>query len=59
MASGLMKIQFPDGNVSDLDFQVHCLSPAVEYRQLIWEQLYRLDAEYRQYDQDLRYELAD
>ncbi len=59
MASGLMKIQFPDGNVSDLDFQVHCLSPAVEYRQLIWEQLYRLDAEYRQYDQDLHYELAD
>ncbi len=59
MASGLMKIQFPDGNVSDLDFQVHCLTPAVEYRQLIWDQLYRMDAEYRQYDQDLQYELAE
>ncbi len=59
MASGLMKIQFPDGKVSDLDFRVYCLTPAVEYRQLIWNQLYRLDAEYRQYDQDLRYDLAE
>ncbi|MBI4510269.1 MAG: BREX system Lon protease-like protein BrxL [Deltaproteobacteria bacterium] len=59
MASGLMKIQFPDGNLSDLDFRAYCLAPAVEYRQLIWDQLYRMDAEYRQYDQDLQYELVD
>lgn len=59
MASGLMKIQFPDGNASDLDFRVYCLTPAVEYRQLIWDQLYRMDAEYRQYDRDLQYELTD
>lgn len=59
MASGLMKIQFPDGNVSDLDFRVYCLTPAVEYRQLIWGQLYSMDAEYRQYDKDLQYELAE
>lgn len=59
MASGLMKIQFPDGKVSDLDFQYYCLNPAIEYRQLIWEQLYRMDAEYRQYERDLHYELAD
>jgi ATP-dependent Lon protease len=59
MASGMMKIQFPDGKLSDLDFRAYCLTPALEYRQLIWDQLYRMDAEYRQYDQDLRYELVD
>ena len=59
IASGLMKIQFPDGRVSDLEFRTYCLTPAMEYRQLIWDQLYRLDPEYRQYDQFLECELLD
>ncbi len=59
IASGLMKIQFPDCKVSDLDFRTYCIEPAVEYRQLIWDQLYRTDAEYRQYDHDIQYELLD
>ena len=59
MASGLMKIQFPNGNASDLDFRMYCLTPAIEYRQFIWDQLYHMDAEYRQYDRDLQYDLAE
>lgn len=59
ITSGLMKIQFPDGRVSELDLRTYCLAPAVEYRQLIWDQLYRLDSEYRQYDQYLECELVD
>lgn len=59
IASGLMKLQFPDCKVSDLDFRLYCVAPAVEYRQLIWDQLYHMDAEYRQYEQDLQYELVD
>lgn len=54
IASGLMKLQFPHGQVSSEDFEVYCLRPAIELRQLVWEQLYRLDAEYRQYDEEIR-----
>lgn len=53
-ASGLMKLQFPHGQVSREDFEIYCLRPAIELRQLIWEQLYQLDAEYRQYDEEIR-----
>lgn len=53
-ASGLMKLQFPHGQVSSEDFEIYCLRPAIELRQLIWEQLYQLDAEYRQYDEEIR-----
>jgi ATP-dependent Lon protease len=58
IASGLMKIQFPDGLVSDLEFRTYCVEPAIEYRQLIWDQLYQMDAEYRQFDRYLEYELV-
>jgi ATP-dependent Lon protease len=58
IASGLMKIQFPDGQISDLELRAYCVEPAVEYRQLIWDQLYRLDAEYRQFDERIEYELV-
>jgi ATP-dependent Lon protease len=57
-SAGLMKILFPDGKASDQDFWRHCVRPAVRLRQLIWEQLYQLDAEYRQYEADLDCELA-
>ena len=58
IASGLMKILFPHGDVSDEDFWFHCVMPAVELRQYIWDQLYTLDAEYRQYERELRCELV-
>lgn len=57
-AAGLMKILFPDGKASDQDFWRYCVRPAVHLRQLIWEQLYQLDAEYRQYEASIECELA-
>jgi len=53
IASGLLKLQFPHGDVSDAEFDVYCVRPAVRLRQLIWEQLQTLDAEYRQYEGSL------
>jgi ATP-dependent Lon protease len=53
IASGLMKLQFPHGEVSSEEFETYCLKPALELRQLIWNQLYILDGEYRQYEQYL------
>ncbi|MCE5327916.1 MAG: BREX system Lon protease-like protein BrxL [Planctomycetaceae bacterium] len=52
-ASGLMKILFPDMTVSDQQFWQNCVKPAIQLRQLIWNQLYQLDAEYRQYESSL------
>ena len=49
LASGLAKILFPHGEVSREDLDHYCVQPAVEMRQNIWDQLYRLDAEYRGY----------
>ena len=57
LASGLMKLQFPHGQVSPEDFETYCVRPSVELRQLVWEQLYMLDAEYRQYDEEIEYEI--
>jgi len=51
-----MKLQFPHGQVSPEDFEMYCVRPATELRQLVWEQLYVLDAEYRQYDEEIQYE---
>lgn len=56
IASGLMKIQFPHGEVSPQEFEHYCLRPALELRQLVWNQLYLLDGEYRQYEQYLENE---
>lgn len=50
IASGMMKILFPHEEVTDYEFERYCLRPAVLLRQLVWDQLYRLDAEYRQWD---------
>lgn len=57
IASGMMKILFPHREVSTADFRRYCVEPAVELRQLVWEQLYTLDAEYRQYEERLDFEL--
>jgi ATP-dependent Lon protease len=57
IASGLQKILFPHGIVSDLEFEHYCVRPAKMLRQNIWSQLQILDAEYRQYESELDYEL--
>lgn len=57
IAAGLMKLQFPDGKVTPDELEFYCVRPAVELRQLVWEQLYMLDAEYRQYDERIDYEI--
>jgi len=57
LSSGMMKLLFPHGVVSDDEFDRYCVQPAVTLRQLIWDQLYTLDAEYRQYDRVLRYDI--
>jgi len=57
IASGLMKIMFPHGQVSDAEFDHYCVRPARQMRQLIWEQLWTLDAEYRQYDREITYKI--
>jgi len=53
LASGMAKILFPHGEITDDELLRYCVEPAVRLRQLVWNQLYRLDAEYRQYDQEL------
>lgn len=54
IASGLMKLQFPHGRITPEEFEIYCLNPAIELRQLVWDQLYMLDAEYRQYDEEIK-----
>jgi ATP-dependent Lon protease len=53
IASGMMKILFPDGNVSDEDFDYYCVRIGKKLRQEVWSQLYILDGEYRQYDEKI------
>jgi ATP-dependent Lon protease len=57
IASGLMKLLFPHGEVSREDFEHYCVRPAQMLRQFIWEELQALDAEYRQYESEIRYEI--
>ena len=57
IASGLMKIMFPHGQLTDSQFEHYCVHPAQRLRQLIWEQLQVLDAEYRQYEGNIQYEI--
>ena len=57
IATGLMKILFPHGEVTDMELDRYCVRPAQRLRQYIWEQLQNLDAEYRQYESEIRYEI--
>lgn len=50
IASGMMKLLFPDMRVSDEDFFRYCVATGVKYRQLVWSQLHDADAEYRNYE---------
>jgi ATP-dependent Lon protease len=58
IASGMMKLLFPDGQSTDAEFTRYCLRPALQLRQLVWDQLYSLDAEYRQYERLIRCTLS-
>lgn len=58
IASGLMKLLFPHNEISDEDFSHYCVRPAKVLRQLVWDQLTMLDAEYRQYPSQIEYELS-
>ncbi len=58
IASGLVKILFPHGEMTDHEFEFYCVRPAQRLRQLIWNQLQQLDGEYRQYESDIRYKLV-
>jgi ATP-dependent Lon protease len=58
LASGMMKILFPHGRVSDWDFRHYCVEPAVQLRQGIWDLLYQLDGEYRQWDRLIEAEIV-
>jgi ATP-dependent Lon protease len=58
IASGMMKILFPDGRATDAEFTRLCLKPAVQLRQLVWDQLYSLDGEYRQYERLIKCTLS-
>jgi ATP-dependent Lon protease len=58
IASGLMKVLFPHGTVSDEEFWRFCVKPAIALRQYVWDQLYQLDGEYRQYEALLACEFA-
>ncbi|MCA9975246.1 MAG: BREX system Lon protease-like protein BrxL, partial [Anaerolineales bacterium] len=59
IASGMMKILFPHGQVSRLEFEQYCVKPARNLRQLVWNQLQILDGEYRQYEELIRYQILD
>lgn len=54
IASGLVKILYPNLQVSTDGFINYCLNPAIEMRQLVRDQLWQLDAEYRQTDKYLK-----
>ena len=58
LASGFAKILFPNNDFATGEFYNHCVKPALKLRQLIWDQLYALDAEYRQFDRFLAAEMS-
>ena len=58
-ASGLLKILYPDLHLSRDAFYNFCISPAVEMRQIVRDQLWQLDEEFHQYDRDIKVSLAE
>ena len=54
-----MKVLFPHGEVSDRDLWRYCVKPAITLRQHVWDQLYQLDGEYRQYEASLSCAFAE
>ncbi len=58
ISTGMMKLQFPHGELSPEEFEHYCVQPARDLRQLVWEQLQSLDSEYRQYESAISYRLT-
>jgi len=46
LATGYLKLLFPDLKLSAEEFQKYCIVPSVELRQSIRDQLSKLDPEY-------------
>jgi ATP-dependent Lon protease len=57
IASGLLKILYPDLDVTPESFKNYCLDPAVKLRQIVRNQLWLLDPEYRKTDKQLNAEV--
>jgi ATP-dependent Lon protease len=53
-ASGLLKILYPDLQVSRDAFYNFCVLPAIEMRQIVRDQLWQLDEEFHKYPKDLK-----
>ena len=53
LTSGLLKLLFPDGKCDEVDLRQECIQPAIKLRQIVWDQLYKLDPEYRQFDHEI------
>ena len=53
VASGLLKILYPDLQITANGFKNYCLDPAIKLRQIVRNQLWQLDAEYRQTNKSL------
>jgi ATP-dependent Lon protease len=47
LAEGFLKLLFPDLELSDEDFILYCVNPAVRMRQQIRDELSKIDQEYR------------
>ena len=46
LASAYLKILFPDLKLTDEEFRKYCVTPAVELRQRVRDELHKMDAEY-------------
>lgn len=46
LASAYLKLLFPDLQLSEHDFRVYCVEPAIELRQRVRDELHKLDVEY-------------
>src|SRR5262245_28951316 len=53
IASGLLKILYPDIRLTPDSFWNYCLNPAIQLRQIVRNQLWQIDSEYRQTDKQL------
>ncbi len=53
LASGLLKILYPHLDISNEAFDNYCLQPAVQLRQIVRNQLWQLDDEFRQTNKTL------
>lgn len=55
LATAYLKIIFPDLNLTVEEFNQYCLSPAVELRQRIRDELYKMDKEYKKINIEIDY----